>query len=81
MRHQRRKIILPIVGALAGPVLAGAAEDNLPDLAELEARNAVIGTIVLTRENVFDLSDPEENNWAFRLANRLHIVTRDGTIR
>ena len=81
MRHQRRKIILSIVGALAGPVLAGAAEDNLPDLAELEARNAVIGTIVLTRENVFDLSDPEENNWAFRLANRLHIVTRDGTIR
>jgi outer membrane protein assembly factor BamA len=81
MRHRCRTILLPLLGTLAGQVLAGEPEENLPDLAALEAQNAVIGEIVLTRENVFDLSDPKENNWVFRLANRLHIVTREGTIR
>ena len=55
--------------------------DELPSIAKLEASGAVIGEIRLTRENVFDLANPEENNWAYRLANRLHIVTREDTIR
>jgi len=63
--------------AIAGPSRA----DESPSLADLEAQGAVIGEIRLIRENVFDLSDPEENNWAFRFANRLHIVTREDTIR
>ena len=29
---------------------------------------------------MFDLSNPEENNWLYRLANRLHIVTKDKVI-
>jgi outer membrane protein assembly factor BamA len=70
-------LVLLLTPALTVTSLA----DELPSLADLEARGAVIGEIRLNRENVFDLSDPEENNWAFRLANRLHIVTREGTIR
>ena len=61
----------------AGPGYA----DELPSIADLEARGAIIGEVRLNRENVFDLSDPEENNWAYRLANRLHIITREDTIR
>lgn len=49
--------------------------------AEPDAQGAVVGTITLRRENVFDLSNPDENNWVFQLANRLHIVTRESTIR
>jgi outer membrane protein assembly factor BamA len=32
-------------------------------------------------EDIFNLDDPEENNWLFRLANKLHIVTRPEVIR
>jgi len=42
---------------------------------------AVVGEIKLRKLNVFDLSNEEENNWLYRLANRLHIVTRDRVIR
>ncbi len=37
--------------------------------------------VVLVQENIFDLSKEEENNWLYRLMNRLHIVTRPATIR
>lgn len=66
-----------ILSVAAGPIHA----NELPSLADLEAQGVVIGKVELKRENVFDLADPEENKWAFRLANRLHIVTREGTIR
>ena len=41
----------------------------------------MIGEIALEKSNVFDLTNPEENNWLYRLANRMHIVTRDKVIR
>lgn len=57
-----------------------AAATELPDSAVLEQEAAVIGEITLQKSNVFDLSNPEENNWLYRLANRLHIVTKDKVI-
>lgn len=59
--------------------LTSAAE--LPDAATLEARQAVIGEIVLEKANIFDLSNPAEDKWLYRMANRFHVVTRDKTIR
>lgn len=67
-----------IITALAATA-ANAAE--LPDNQTLESNGAVIGQIVLDRANVFDLTDPEENNALYRLANRLHIVTREKVIQ
>jgi hypothetical protein len=40
----------------------------------------VIGNIIIRNENIFDLDDPEENNWLFRLANHLHIRTRPSIV-
>ncbi len=60
------------------------AEETPPDIPpaeQLEAMDATIGRIVLLKENVFDLSNPKENNWLYRLANRWHILTRDSVIR
>ena len=54
--------------------------NELPSAAELEASGAVIGRIILDKQNVFDLTDPKENNALYRLANRWHIVTRDRII-
>jgi len=57
------------------------AESALPSLAELEAAGAVIGEVHIEPQNIFDLDDPEENYFAYRLANALHIVTRPSVIR
>ncbi len=55
--------------------------DEPPDSNTLDQDAAVIGEITLERLTIFDLSNPDENNWLYRLANRLHIVTQDKVIR
>jgi hypothetical protein len=57
------------------------AAESLPADAQLERSGAVIGRIEIRNENIFDLSNPKDDNWLFRLADRLHPVTRQGTIR
>ncbi len=52
----------------------------IPSDAELERAHAVIGDIDILNENIFDLANPKDNNWLFRLADRLHPVTRKRTI-
>lgn len=56
-------------------------DTGIPDPERLEEMGASIGRIVLLKENVFDTTRPDEDNWLYRLANRLHIVTRDSVIR
>lgn len=63
----------------AGHVSAEEPAEGL-DVAQLEADRVVIGEIILDKRDVFDLSDPKENNWLFRLANKWHIVTKDEII-
>jgi hemolysin activation/secretion protein len=73
---------------LAALALAGAAsaqedadEKAVPSFAELEAAGARIGEIRVVTQDIFDLDDPQENNWLFRFANKLHIATRPEVIR
>ena len=56
-------------------------EPALPSFAELQAAGAVIGEIRIVNDNIFDLDDPKEDNFLFRLANTLHIRTRQSIIR
>ena len=69
-------ILIPVL--LAAPL--GHAND-IPNEETLVANAAEIGEIVIERENVFDPSNPKENNWLYRFANRVHIVTRDKVVR
>ncbi len=41
----------------------------------------VIEEIVISTHPIFDESNPDENNWLFRLVNRLHINTKTRTIK
>ncbi|MEM7049346.1 MAG: hypothetical protein AAF604_06790 [Acidobacteriota bacterium] len=77
--------------AAALPAIGGESEPEppihereprfaVPDDQSLEASGAVIGDIIIRAGNVFDTSDPAENNTIFRLANRLHRTTRDPVI-
>ena len=40
-----------------------------------------VETITIVRQHVFNTDDPAEDNVAFRLANRWHIVTRERAVR
>ena len=50
------------------------------DPAALEAAGVTIGEVIIKRQNVFDLDNPLENKWLYRLANKLHIVTKPHVI-
>lgn len=65
----------------SGPLPPNAPEGRLPSDEELVASGAVIGEIVIRNEDIFDIADPRENNWLFRLANKLHATTRPWLIR
>ena len=56
------------------------AEEEIIDVAQLEADAAIIGKISLVKQDVFDLTDERENNFLYRLVNKLHIVTKDHVI-
>ena len=45
------------------------------------SQDAIIGKILIENQNVFDLDNPLEDRWLFRLANFLHIRTRPKVIR
>lgn len=77
VRHWALAAVVSLLGALAA---AQAAETPIPSLAELESAGATIGEIRIVVGNVFDTSDPRENNSLFRGANTLHELTRPGVI-
>ena len=69
------------LAALVGLVVSTVAADEVPPPETLEAERYVIGEVTLDKADVFDLSNPDENTWLYRAANRWHIMTRDKTIR
>ena len=77
--------LLVCLAALAGAAgwanAQKAPESRMPTFAELEAAGARIGEIRVLPGNIFDLNDPRENNFFFRLANAIHIQTRPQVIR
>ena len=54
---------------------------SLPSDAELQAAGARIGEIRIENRQIFDLDNPQENNWLFRTADALHVRTRESAIR
>lgn len=78
--------MLSVCAAICCSSVPATAQDSVragavPSFAELEAAGAVIGEVRINAQNIFDLDDPEENSWLYRLANRLHIQTRPSVIR
>jgi hypothetical protein len=71
--------VLPVVGACAEDFVeaSGATETS----AGPEQDTALIGEINVVAGSIFDETDPAESGFLYRLANRLHIHTRDSTIR
>jgi hypothetical protein len=63
-------------------VLAAAPEAAaIPSDAQLEAAGARVGAIEIRTQQIFDSSDPREDNWLYRTINHLHWRTRESAIR
>jgi len=67
--------------APAAPAVAAAVLRDFPSDEELVALGARIGPIEIVIGDIFDTSDPREDRWLFRLANRLHPTTRKWAVR
>jgi len=76
-------LVLPNPGNTAEPRPASPplAEAALTQPSMLDGSGAVIGDIFVEPHSIFDLEDPDENGFLYRLANRLHIETREDVIR
>lgn len=61
--------------------VSSAEGPAIPDDRTLEANGAVIGEITLRVNDIFDLTNPKENNALYRVANKLHIATRESVVR
>jgi hypothetical protein len=72
--------VLPGISSRTTPA-AVERPAGLPADAELESAQAIIGTVTLQTRDLFDTERPEENTSLFRAANRLHMTTRDSTVR
>jgi outer membrane protein assembly factor BamA len=54
---------------------------SIPEPEVLEAEGAVIGEISIVIGDVFDTRIKGERSWLYRTANKLHIETRESTVR
>jgi outer membrane protein assembly factor BamA len=71
--------LLPPVTARA-PAGPPAADASLPPLSELQRQGARIGAVRLDRRDLFDVASGDSDTTLSRLANRLHIPTREAVI-
>lgn len=75
----------PAIDTLAPPPLpVGVPPPETPGMpsdAELEASKAVVGEVLIDNQNIFNLEDPKDDYWLFRLANHLHARTHASVIR
>lgn len=54
---------------------------SLPSDAELVRAHAVIGKVLIDNQNIFDLRNPQDDKWLFRVADKLHARTHQSVIR
>ncbi|TVS13883.1 MAG: hypothetical protein EA417_15935 [Gammaproteobacteria bacterium] len=90
LRHCLLLLLLVALQAAAEPVCRPLTEDALDDHGVFDRIPATaapefeapvrIGRITTERLQIFDLDDPAEDNWLFRMANRLHILSREQTV-
>lgn len=82
----RSLLLLPFF-ALADPHsepragVAGDIQTAILSPAFLKANEASIGVMTINNGSIFDLKNPDENNWLYKLANRTHAITRPDVIQ
>jgi hypothetical protein len=72
----RNDAMVPMAMSCTGP-----HDHAQPSPEQLEAASARVGDIDVDVEDIFDTSKPGESSTVYRLANRLHMNTRDDAVR
>lgn len=72
-----RVLLFQLILVIASSLIPGADDPWM----DLQRQQAVISSIRIEVKDVFDLSNPEENNWVGRTANAVHLRTRSSVIR
>jgi len=67
-------VCLLLVAVVSCPVVGD-------DLSPNESPTPIIDSVEVRAENVFDLNQPQYDNFLFRLANHLHVVTQPAVVR
>ena len=75
--HARLAAVFALVACLAR---AEDDDDRNKVFERLEAEGARIGSIQIVRDPIFDTSNPKEDRWLYRAANRVHVTTREPII-
>jgi hypothetical protein len=75
--ENRRRLAL----ALGALVWCGATPPLLGARQRIPAAAARVRTITIDRRNIFDRADPAEDRFFHRVADRLHVLTRERVIR
>ncbi|MCE7903910.1 MAG: hypothetical protein DYH20_15050 [Gammaproteobacteria bacterium PRO9] len=57
------------------------ARAGVPAPEALERLGARVGRVDIAVDDIFNEADPREDRWLYRVANNLHLKTRDGTVR
>jgi len=73
-------LLLPEAAGADAAQAAGDADGGCPGIAELEARGFRIGSIDVRELPIFDQDPGAKHQTLYRLADRLHIDTRDSVI-
>ncbi|MGD2141043.1 MAG: hypothetical protein PVH25_11640 [Burkholderiales bacterium] len=77
-----RQVVALVLASLCLLDQAFSADgETLPSFEELEAQGAVIGEVRVINGDIFDLNNPKEDSFFYRLANALHIRSRESVIR
>ncbi len=80
MQHLPSLLLVIAWSSLAALGLPAGAGALAPE-ADLDSLGPIVDSIVIDNRNVYDTDDPKYDNFLFRLANRIHIVTREHVIR
>jgi len=77
-------VLLPLLGAAGAAAESDFSSGSLVatklSAGALEMQDARIGKITIDNRNIFDLTDPAEDRWLYRMANALHVQTRPQVI-
>lgn len=75
------KPTIALLCLLCSVCAAAQTPAGIPDFKALEAAGAAIGSVTIRVDDVFDTTSSEEDKALFRVANRLHINTRQSVIK
>lgn len=80
--HAGASAVQALAALMGVVVMFGSVRAEPPEpMGDSPAVAPLVGAVLISSNNIFDLDEPEEDRAAYRLANKLHVTTRPEVIR